>query len=310
MIQLARLEGFFRVARAGGYTRAAKTFPYPITQPGVHQQVSKLEAELGLRLLRRSGRDEVELTDAGRVLFDFCAPFFDELPGVVERVVAGGRGGTLRIDAAALEIRHVLPPWLRRLQARRQDIRVELEEVAEPDIARLRSRKADLVVDFFAEIPSGCASRRIGEHGIFLVVPTNHRCASSKTMKLADFRGHPLVTFTPGTPHAERQLRAVETFGTPKQSIAASSTDAILGFVAAGLGYSLVPWPTAEGPRVEGVRSQRLSGPGTRFPIHAVWLTNHRSHDLVLEALEAMPPARTTRIRERKAKARDGKLES
>src|SRR5207248_180584 len=47
MIQLGRLEGFYRVARAEGYARAAREFPYPITQPGVYQQVRKLEGALG-----------------------------------------------------------------------------------------------------------------------------------------------------------------------------------------------------------------------------------------------------------------------
>ena len=36
MIQLQRLEGFYWVARCEGYARAARSFPYPITQPGVH----------------------------------------------------------------------------------------------------------------------------------------------------------------------------------------------------------------------------------------------------------------------------------
>lgn len=39
---LQRLEGFYWVARIGGYARAARAFPYPITQPGVHQQVRRL----------------------------------------------------------------------------------------------------------------------------------------------------------------------------------------------------------------------------------------------------------------------------
>ena len=77
MIQLHRLEGFYRVAVAGGYTRAARDFPYPISQPGVHQQVSKLEAELGKKLFERLGRDQVELTAAGRRLFEFAKPFFE-----------------------------------------------------------------------------------------------------------------------------------------------------------------------------------------------------------------------------------------
>jgi DNA-binding transcriptional LysR family regulator len=291
MIQLHRLEGFFRVARAGGYTRAAKEFPYPISQPGVHQQVSKLERDLGVRLFVRTGKDRVELTPAGRNLFDFCAPFFDELTSVVERIATGGQGGTLRIDAAALEIRHILPPWLRSLRVRREDIAVRLEEVSVPDLRRLRSRQTDLVVDFFEDIPRGFMSRRIGMHSIFLVAPASHEGAraSLRAMKLADFAGEPLVTFHPSLPHSERQLRAVETIRRPEQVLSASSTDAILGFVAAGLGYSLVPWPDETGPRVKGVRAQRMRGPGTRFPIHAVWLERGGTDELVRAALDALP---------------------
>ena len=53
MIQLHRLEGFYWVARTGGYARAARAFPYPLTQPAVHQQVRKLEEDLGARLFER-----------------------------------------------------------------------------------------------------------------------------------------------------------------------------------------------------------------------------------------------------------------
>src|SRR5688572_25522523 len=108
-IQLHRLEGFYRVAKAGGYARAARAFPYPITQPGVVQQVKRLEDELGVALLERTGRDRVRMTAAGETLYRFCAPFFEELPGVLRSVEAGRFGGTLRIDASALVMRQVLP---------------------------------------------------------------------------------------------------------------------------------------------------------------------------------------------------------
>ena len=71
MISLHRLEGFYRVAKAEGYSRAVKTFPYPITQPGIHQQVKKLELELGTRLFRRVAKDRVGLTRASAGLMGF-----------------------------------------------------------------------------------------------------------------------------------------------------------------------------------------------------------------------------------------------
>src|SRR5689334_7888215 len=129
MISLARLEGFYWVARTQGYSRAARSFPYPITQPGVHQQVSRLEAEVGAPLFERVGKDRVVLTPAGKLLYDVVAPFYEQLPAVVAAVKGGTVGGTLKIHAAGLPLRHLVPPWLRRLQAKRPDIEVALSEV-------------------------------------------------------------------------------------------------------------------------------------------------------------------------------------
>ena len=56
MINLQRIEGFYWVAKTEGYARAARAFPYPITQPGVHQQVRRLEEELGVKLFERVGK--------------------------------------------------------------------------------------------------------------------------------------------------------------------------------------------------------------------------------------------------------------
>jgi DNA-binding transcriptional LysR family regulator len=57
----------------------------------------------------------------------------------------------------------------------------------------------------------------------------------------------------------------------------------ILSFVAAGLGYSLVPWPTKLGPRARGVAVVPLRGEGTSFPITAAWRTR-TERDAVLES--------------------------
>ena len=72
MVQLHRLEGFYWVGRTGGYAKAARAFPYPITQPAVHQQVKKLEAELGVSLFERVDKESIQTTAAGRRLYESC----------------------------------------------------------------------------------------------------------------------------------------------------------------------------------------------------------------------------------------------
>src|SRR5256885_8207283 len=148
MINLGRLEGFFRVARAQGYARAARDFPYPITQPGVHQQVKKLEEELATRLFERVGKDRVVLTAAGRLLYDHVTPFLEGLAALELSLREGRYGGTLRILAPGLVMRQLIPAWLRRLRTRRPDIDLALSESRDDAPARLRAGDAPLLVGY------------------------------------------------------------------------------------------------------------------------------------------------------------------
>src|SRR5829696_5682612 len=64
-MELRRLEYFAAVARHGSFTRAAEELW--LTQSALSQQIRRLEAELGVALLRRTPRG-AELTPAGEAL--------------------------------------------------------------------------------------------------------------------------------------------------------------------------------------------------------------------------------------------------
>ncbi|MDX6700529.1 MAG: hypothetical protein QOF26_755, partial [Baekduia sp.] len=68
-MDLRQLEYFAAVARHRHFRRAAESLY--VTQSAVSQQVRRLEAELGLELLRRTGgQPPVELTPAGAELLE------------------------------------------------------------------------------------------------------------------------------------------------------------------------------------------------------------------------------------------------
>lgn len=285
------LEGFYWVARCEGYASAARAFPYPITQPAVHQQVRKLEAELGCALFERVAKARVRLTAAGRLLYDFCAPFFENLPGVVRALRTGEVGGILRVTSGSLVVRGLLPDWIRRLSRARPDIAVQVEEHAAPALDLLTSGQADLLVDFVPSVAAGFIARQVGLAHTFLAVPAAHQAARRGRPTLHQLRGEPFVGYAPGTVHHALQRQALEQAGLdPARGLAATNVDAILAFVRAGLGYSLVPWLDPRGPRMPGVVARRQTGPGATFPILAVWRDGAVPNPLVGAALRVAPP--------------------
>jgi len=290
-MQLHRMEGFYWTAQAGGFARAARAFPYPISAPAVYQQVRKLEAELGVRLFQRAAKDRLSLTAAGRVLFEFCQPFFVELPSLVRALASAEHGGTLRIDAAALEIQHFLPQWLARLRKRRPDIRVQVEEVTLGDARRLLAGDTDLLIEYQPELPAGLSTQQLGSYHAFLITPRGHvRAGASLAAAARAVHDLPFVGFHAGLPQQALQHQGLRRLGIgdAAQVLSASSTEALLAFVREGLGFSLIPWPDQRGPIERRVDAFRMRGPDTEFRVLAAYRSKPMADPLVAAALEAL----------------------
>jgi len=290
MIQLGRLEGFWHVAREGGYARAARAFPYPITQPAVHQQVKKLEGEVGAPLFERVAKDRVQLTPAGERLFTFVDPFLSGLDGVVRDVSESAYGGTLRIHAAGLILRRLLPSWIGRLQRKREGVDVELHEMERPDIDLLRRGDADLLIDHLPVVPADVATRPVAIARPFLVVPASWPQAKRAQLSLRDCDGETFVGYTPGgLPHV-LQKQVLEDRGVvPTRVLSASTADAILGFVESGLGFSIVPSLDEGGPKGRGLRSRILRRPQATFEVVMAWRKAAVLNPLLEAALDSAP---------------------
>ena len=287
MIQLGRLEGFYRVARAEGYARAARDFPYPITQPGVYQQVKKLEEELGARLFERAGKDRVLLTAAGRLLYATVAPFMEELSAAEQAVRGGKHGGSLRVLAAGLVVRQLLPGWLRRFQKGRPDVELALAEARADALDLLRQGRADLLVDHLPAVPPDLEAAQMATARAFIALPEGHPKARPR-LRLRDLRGEPFIAYGPARrEQRELQLRALALHEVaPPRFHTADSSENILGFVAAGLGYSLVPSLLRHGPQAAGVVTRPLDRPSAELPVLAVFRKG-AANPLVAEALAA-----------------------
>ena len=83
------LHAFWMVARRGGVTRAAGEMR--VAQSAVSTQIRALEEAVGYSLFLRVAR-RMELTETGRVVFDYAQRIFD-LGGEMLQHLADQRGG-------------------------------------------------------------------------------------------------------------------------------------------------------------------------------------------------------------------------
>ncbi|WDD99231.1 LysR family transcriptional regulator [Thalassomonas actiniarum] len=67
---------FAHVAQSGSFTAAAKALN--LTKSNVSQRISRLEQEIGVRLLERTTRS-ISLTEAGRLYFEYCQQIIHQL---------------------------------------------------------------------------------------------------------------------------------------------------------------------------------------------------------------------------------------
>lgn len=290
MIDLSRLAVLHLVATHGGYARAARAAPYPITQPALHQQVRKLEQELGLQLLERLGKDRMHPTPAGARLLEFAGPFFRDLPAVVRSLRAGTYAGPLAIQADSLLIRQLLPAWLVALRRARPGIEVRLAELQRPDVSPLLEGQADALVTHLPEVPEGIATQEVALLHPCLVVPRERVGPAKRAPRPRELGDLPFIAYPAGTRPHDLQMQALARSGAvPETVLVLDSADAILGFVESGLGWSLVPSLDPKGPVGRRLAAFPFSAARRTFPVVLAWRRDAPENPMLDALIECAP---------------------
>ncbi|WDU61631.1 LysR family transcriptional regulator [Pseudomonas poae] len=113
-----------RVADARSFTRAAGDLG--LTQSGLSRAISRLETQLGVRLLQRNTRS-VSLTPDGQMLYERSAPLLAEL-AETEKLMLDRRAtpcGLLKISTPSLFGRKVVMPVIGELTLRYPELHIE-----------------------------------------------------------------------------------------------------------------------------------------------------------------------------------------
>ena len=245
MLDVRRMRVLREVAVRGSFSAAAESLSF--TQSAISQQIAALEREAGCTLVQRNARG-IRLTEAGEALVRHADAILARLAEAEAELeaIAGLRGGRLRLASFESAAASLMPLAIAAFRAEHPGVELSLIMMEPEDSAPLlRSGEIDLALGFDSRDPrarstaspaSTCSRTRCSS-----------RCRPTTRSRASATCASPTSPTTPwiaGTTDCEcnrliNRACAVAGFE-PRIAFQTDDYTAMQGFVAAGVGVSLI----------------------------------------------------------------------
>jgi LysR family transcriptional regulator, regulator for bpeEF and oprC len=250
---LRTLAIFVKVAERLSFVRAAADLG--ITQSGVSNAISRLEDQIGTRLIARTTR-HVSLTEHGAAFFERCRQALAEIEEA-ELVLKDAQlkpSGNLRIDLPVSFGRLKVLPLLGTFQAQYPDIKLRVT---------FNNRYVDLVeegVDICVRLgqlqDSSLVARRLTGTPYSVVGAPGYFAKYGKPTRIGDLAKHNCLAFTSLETRLARQWHfiegGVEKAHTPQGAMSFSDGGAVCDAAIAGYGLAQLQGYFADAPIASG----------------------------------------------------------
>ncbi|SAK64484.1 LysR family transcriptional regulator [Caballeronia ptereochthonis] len=278
-IDVHHIRAFLAVADALQFSVAAERLH--MTQPALSRIIKALEESVGAALLARTTR-RVELTNAGRVFAEHCQlalTHIEQAITLAQRAEAGNIGH-LRIAYMDFAINGTLPAIIEAFGKKFPSINIDLVHM--PSTVQ-KEAMLDATIDVGFMIgpfaAPGVETRIFGREPMVALLPAAHPLTEKKTLRLADLADERFVL---GTPHSWEAFRhhffsICHRVGfSPSIAQEASTSDGIIGLVAANTGVSIYPECIRNIQR-SGLCVRPLADKGTEIEMVVCWRADTRN---------------------------------
>lgn len=242
-MELRQLRYFVRIVECGSLTRAAAELN--VVQSGLSQQISRLEGELSVRLLRRTSQGAVP-TEAGLAFFreaQLTLRHADEAARVAQHARLMG---AVSVGLASTACSVLGMPLLVQVREKYPDVRLQIVESLSGHLAgMLNARQLDLAVLYGTHTARRWSMTPLLEERLFFIQSTARPvfAATVASVALTDLADVPLIL--PSGSHGLRSaLDAAFTQAgcQPKLAAEIDSLHTLMEAVDAGLGATIQPW--------------------------------------------------------------------
>jgi DNA-binding transcriptional LysR family regulator len=194
-MELRHLRYFVAVGEALNFTKAATRLH--VAQPALSRQVSDLEEELGVDLLRRTSHGVI-LTEEGKLFLEEARGILKRADESVTKVRALARGefGELQVGYVPPLDLHILPRALAEFQKTTPGVKVVLHDLGSDEICNeLRNGRLHLglMMQPSEESTAGMEFEEIGRYPFFVAMAPGHSLTKMKAISVEVLAKHPLV---------------------------------------------------------------------------------------------------------------------
>lgn len=277
-MELRNLEYFVALAEENSFEKAARRLF--LTQSAVSQQIRRLEADLGVRLIDRGTRP-FQLTDAGRDVFAIATSIVRQANSIrgIAQDREGSASGIVRVGVTPALLFGRVTDAVREVGRANPTLRIELFNANTPEIqAQLESGAIDIAVSNTSGSVPSCQDELLYRDRLVIAFNTATYPAlkggRNGTVPLSLLDGLPIVSFARKDARANYDFMLGYFTEHDKSpvilEVVASYMDQV-GYARAGLGVAVVPESLMRAVNVPYVESVQLEPPLPTIPIYATW---------------------------------------
>lgn len=243
-METAWLEVFRAIAHAGSFTAAAKDLGY--TQSAISRHIAALESEMDAVLFHRLARG-VRLTEPGRFLLGHAEAVLIRIDEAKKDIGELGRlaAGRVRVGSFATAGVTLVPQAIARFSVSHPDVTITHIDDLTRQLASLVARD-DVDVAVLNGYPPQIVAlpdltlRKLCDEPMFVALPPGHRLTDRREVELSELADENWIAGKP-TPEDTLISAALRQGFAPRIAYVVREWTAKQGFVAAGLGVTLIP---------------------------------------------------------------------
>ncbi len=242
-MELRQIQYFMEVAKREHVTEAADALH--VAQSAVSRQIFNLEAELGVDLFIREGRN-VRLTPIGKIFLEHMEEAMKVIESAKREVdeYLDPEKGTIRVGFPSSLAAYTLPTAISAFSRKHPDVKYQLRQGSYQSLID-GVKKGDIDMALLGPVPKDdkkVLGNILFTEKIVALLPVRHALADRKSIKLSQLRDDSFVLFPNGYILREITVNACQQQGfQPNVTFEGEDIDAIKGLVSAGLGVTLIP---------------------------------------------------------------------